>query len=232
MKIFNKKIIILSFIVVAFSLLGYLTVYNKFSSPKEKFDTKSINQNLITKVPSERGSTITNDPLDPNVLTYTSYKLGIQFSYLKDGGFNSSFLLKPNETNDKIVLGHDSVMIFKKLPRETIEQTLRRLLPEQLKNENCSVITVSSYTSKYDSYAIWDKRAPLHQRGIDSRDYVDSDGIYLSNVCNPAMELDFMIEPNFPDTIYYINRSSQDISYWADSAHTNQWWQTIHLIAD
>jgi len=234
----SKLNTILLMIVIVLLVIGFLMLGSRKAEKSNSVVNNQIpinqtntntNQNMVVS-PTVKESTITTDPNDPNVSVYTSYNLGVQFSYLNKGevGFYAS---KPKESGDKISLDSgDYVRVFQQLPGESVEQTLRRVVPEQFPNSNCSVVPL--LLSDKSSYAIWDKRASLDQRGgDDTADYVSSNGTHLTNICDPQMRLDFKTDSNFPGVIYYIERSTQAVDYYADSARTKQWFETVHLIA-
>jgi hypothetical protein len=221
-----KKKFILLILLLILIVAGVFYYFNE----KNNSTVLSIENNIVDF--SVKESTNTADPVDPNVSVYTSYKLGVSFSYLaKDAGlgYGGFFSDKPIEEGDRISLDKSNyIRVFQKLPGESIEQTIRRITPESFVNTNCSV-----YSAPYNklNYFIWDKRASVDQHGSDSTDLVSNDGIYLTNICNPVMKLDFETDPNFPETVYYIGRETQAVSYWADSSHEKSWFQTVHLIA-
>lgn len=190
----------------------------KESNEEAHMVVKEVNQQLIRK-----NSLITADPKNPSILIYTSYALGIEFKYLQDGGVGFSSL-RPYENGNKIYFDNSNyIRVFDKSPEETIEQALRKAIPEQFNSEYCTLVQYP-----YDKNAgsiIWDERISVSEFGNDM-----APGAGLKSVCNPTMSLVFKTDPAFPTKVYYINYETQAVSFWADEAHTVPWWKTARLI--
>ena len=247
----NNEIIwvLVSVILVIGALVGCVLRHNGDQQSATQSQASSTAQNQTVSQP-----TVLSNSAD--VLTYTSQSLGIQFDYLKDGGTsqayyppptrssetNPQYEVIPQEVGNKISLllsidngplenqGQDYVEVFQKNPGETIEQTLRRVVPQPFASDNCSVVSDTRYPNG-QSYFIWDKRVDPGIRGQDDHEYTAKDGTLLQDVCDSPMPLDFFTDSNFPNTIYYIQHSTQAPSFWADAAHTKLWYETVHLIA-
>jgi hypothetical protein len=187
-----------------------------------------INVNTTTPQNSVKASTVTIDPKDKNISIYTSYNLGVQFSYLNNGDFGLTS--KPIESGDRISLdgmnGSSYIRVFQKLSGESIEQTIKRIIPEPFSNINCGISKLNS-----NSYIIWDKRVPINQYGQDDADYTSSDGTYLKNICLSKMSFPFRIDPNFPNIVYYMEYSTQSPDYFANESGSKQWTGTVHFIS-
>lgn len=230
---FNTVLLIILIVLVVIGI-----VYVLLNNLKQNYQNNS-NQTTATQttqantnVSKNKASTITNDPRNPNVSIYTSYSLGVQFSYLKDGGFDL-VSLRPIESGDKISFIENNanytnpnnyIRVFQQLPNESTEQTIQRVIPESFKNQYCTVTTLYS-----NEYIIWDKRIPLSYYGYTSLDgtpYQD-----YKDICPGSSLLEFFTDPVSPGVVYYVSYESQSPSYWADVKHTKQWWQTVHLIA-
>lgn len=178
-------------------------------------------------------STLVADSKDPNLLTYTSYRLGVQFSFLKDGGYpgeNYTVFERGNKisfrqgASDEYDDMDGDIIIFDKNKTETVEQALRRQIPEQFKNKYCSVVNLTKY-----EYLIWDKRIiPVAEyfrlTTLDGSPYQNLKDV----VCLPVLA--YTVDPVFPDIIYYLYHPTQAVSFFANEAHTKEWWQTFHLI--
>ncbi len=223
MKKYFKLILILLVVVLAIGIL-FIIKSNRNKETVSKIPVNNIQKNTNQ---IEEMSVNVASQTDPNIMTYTSYKLGIQFNYLKDGGIGLSSLV-PLEEGDKIsFLENNSinqsnyVRVFRENSGESVEKTLRRTLPEEFNNKNCVVKNINK-----GQYLIWDARVNLDD--YDSDHWTSAEG--LASVCNPIMSFPFITNLEFPLVILYINKESQTPSYWSNNTHTEQWWQTVHLI--
>jgi len=185
-------------------------------------DTNLISTNSI------KPSTVTTAPNDPNVSIYTSYNLGVQFSYLNNG--DSSFKSKPVESGDKISLDNGNyVRIFQKLPNKSVEQTIKHAFPQVFNNSYCSVVA-----DGVNKFIIWDNRVPVSYykaTTLDGTPYEKYDE--NRTLCYPISidyNEDFIVDPNFPNLIYYTAHPDQAWSYSSDGTKTKQWYETVHLI--
>ena len=245
----KKNICIGVLIAIVVALALYIGLGSKkVSAP---VPTEQSSQQAVSVAPTDTTETVTADadkesttipsPADSNVITYTSYKLGIQFSYLNNGGPAESGwgsgVVTPVESGNKILLTYvqggktdadtfNYVEVFQKTPSESADQALRTAMPQEFTNSNCVVL--QGATS--NQYFIWDKRAPLGQRGADSTDFVLPDGTWATNTCGHDMPLTFFTDSGFPDKMYYVSYDTQAPTFAADSTLTKSWTQTVHLI--
>lgn len=229
MKTYNKKTLLVGIviIIILFSIYTLKTFFDSRGAANTRieqnsFQSDNTNQNKDTLTIKE--STITLDTNNPNISIYTSYSLGIQFRYLNNGKYGLQS--KPIESGDKISLDENNyVRVFQKLKDESVEQAIKRLLPQKFQNPNCSVVP-----DGINKYLIWDKRVPVSYYSYDGI----LDGTPYEKLgktfCNPIMDNHFVIDPAFPNTIYYIEYSHQAFDYSANESKSEAWWTTVRLI--
>jgi hypothetical protein len=215
----KTKIILLMLLLVL--IVGFLYFFNKENNFSTQLENRVAQEFTMNEI---KESTNVADLKDKNVFVYTSYKLGVQLSYLKDSGFGSLQTF-PVESGDRISLDNSNyVRVFRQLPNESVAETLKRVVPENFVNANCRVVNLNS-----NEYAIFDSRIPIDyfpvENTLDGTPYQD-----LENVCASPI-LPFITDPAFPGVVYFIARETQAVSYWADTEHTKFWFQTVHLIA-
>lgn len=153
--------IVIVLIVVAVLVVGGVAYYAGKSLKKENNLTNQPTENDIAQ-PAVKGNTNIIDPNNPDMMIYTSDKLGIQFTYPKTitatGGPKNNVTTTTNpvsvtENDNKLIvstekLGTAYALIFHKDSSETFEQSiLRQLVKPEYWNNPCTVgkITTSIY---------------------------------------------------------------------------------------
>lgn len=191
----------------------------------------------IAIVPPAPKESITEvDAQDPNRVTYSSYKLGVAFNYLKDGGYGTHYKVDAKEEGDRIDLnvlidgkpqsvnGTEYVRVFKKEGAQLVDDVLKKVTPESFTNTFCATTPLGA-----NRYIIWDSRIPIsyyRATTLDDTPYAK----YAKTMCHPELGMEFYTDPTLTDRVFYIAHATQAVSYWSDTAHTKQWWQTVHLI--
>ena len=229
-------------LVVLVILLSAFTLWN---SKHQEMQIRQLEQNMnngstqvapqtpVTTLPAQATtpppSTDVPNPASPGQYTYTSYALGIQFSYLKNGSNLPS--ISPKETGNTISFApsfqDEYMQVFNRNSGETVDQALHRQIPQDFTNANCGVIADGT-----GSYVISDTRIPLSF--LDS--HLMLDGTQYQNdendLCSPShpFPMKFMTDPAFPNVIYYVMHEVQAPPPFADASQTTYWYQTIKLI--
>ena len=221
-------------IVVAVLVVGGVAYYAGKSFKKENNFTSQPAGNDIAQ-PAVKESTNIVDPDNPNLMTYISYKLGVSFKYLKNGGFSNGQEIKPVENGNEVWLqvfvnskaypDHDNYILgWSRLSNETTpEATIRRINPNDFVNKNCVVVALNTTT-----FRIEDKRFP--GKDTNGPGFGDAYSNY-SNICYTHFGQKFKIDNFLPwSRLIYVNFSNQAVFAFADESHTKQWFDTISFL--
>jgi hypothetical protein len=170
-------------IVVAVLAIGGVAYYAGKSFKKENnFTSQPAGNDIAQPVIKENTNVV--DPNNPDMMIYTSDKLGIQFTYPKtitiDGGPNNktkSNSIFVSEENNKLTVsaggfGTAYALIFHKNSSETFEQSiLRQLVKPEYQNNPCTVKKITTnggdiykITFPGDIGHVWD----LEKEGADN----------------------------------------------------------------
>jgi hypothetical protein len=153
------------------------------------------NQIEVKDQGSLRDVTIQSDPVRPEIKTYTSHRLGIQFSYISTmpGGVTPSLVPAPTEDGNTIQFV-STIIEFTKIPDDSLVEAIEKRFERQLDSSYCVVKSIDTNTSEYNDIpytaaviefkqgpqgpnsALFDKcPSPFTQGAIGSRFFYDAD---------------------------------------------------------
>lgn len=185
---------------------------NEQTSPQEE---------IVEEAPVEQKtpSLLTTTEENENVLTFTSYELGLQFSYTVKTPVLPQVAL-PEEQEQKIIFAGQSIELFNKEPDETLEEAIASKFGIGDEYPECTVLGTRGRTALLQ-FETAELRVDKFVEGEDIRcpkDYFSKEEVRF-----------FFYDSTFPDRFYFLSLGKK-VGAFAPNGKDG-WFKTIEIIS-
>jgi hypothetical protein len=221
MKEYGEKILIALLLIALLFLWIKLFGFQKILNEGQVTSEPVILQPQVPETPIETKtpSTLTGSLENQNLRTFTSYELGLRFSYLEKTP-KLSVATVPKEEDTTVIFGDQTIEFFEKDPEQSLEEAIVEHFGVGDEFPECSVLLTEGRTALLQ-FKTAELRVPT---------FIDSSDVRCPEEYFSMEEVRFFFfDPKFPDRFYFLSLGKNPGAFAPNGK--DGWFKTLEVIS-